>query len=119
MAENAKAVRLRVGRNVQRLRRLQGWSQERLAEAANKDKKHIGQVERGEINVSLDTLIAIADGLSVDVADFFGPAQAAADPPARRVYSMPKRHLQHIERSLEMLRQATETQQARRRTRPK
>jgi transcriptional regulator with XRE-family HTH domain len=71
MRKNLRAVRLQLGRNVQQLRRGRGWSQERLAEAAGHSLQVIGRVERGEANVSVDILIAIAAGLSIPVADLF------------------------------------------------
>jgi transcriptional regulator with XRE-family HTH domain len=71
MPENLRAIRLRVGRNVRRLRRLRAFTQERLAEHVGNTWKHIGQVERGEVNVGLDILSKIADALSIDVADLF------------------------------------------------
>ena len=74
MPEKPGAVRLRVGKNVRRLRRLRGLSQERLAERVGNSVKHIGQVERGEVNVGLDILSRIAIALSIDVDDLFiGP----------------------------------------------
>ena len=72
-SRNARAVRRRVGRNVQRLRILHGLSQEGLAEKAGNSGKHIGEIERGTANVGIDVLIAIADFFSVPVASLFGP----------------------------------------------
>jgi transcriptional regulator with XRE-family HTH domain len=77
MPDNARAVRLRVGKNVKHLRRLRGWSQERLAEAVGNTYKHIGQVERGEVNVGIDILAAIAAGFAVNIADLFAPSSDA------------------------------------------
>jgi transcriptional regulator with XRE-family HTH domain len=62
-------VRRRVGRKIKRLRNLREWSQEQLAERAGHSTKHIGEVERGAINVTLDVLISIAVSLSVDLAE--------------------------------------------------
>jgi transcriptional regulator with XRE-family HTH domain len=66
-----EAVRLRVGANVRKLRKLKGWSQEELAERVGNTHRHIGQVERGEVNVTIDYLIDIAANLSVDPMDLF------------------------------------------------
>lgn len=46
-------------------------SQEQLAEVVGNTGKHVGQIERGEVNVGLDVLSRIAAALSVDVADLF------------------------------------------------
>lgn len=70
MSEHPDA-RTRVGRNVRRVRRARGLSQERLAELAGNTAKHIGQIERGEVNVGVDFLARIAAALAIDVADLF------------------------------------------------
>ena len=66
-----EAVRLRVGKNVRKLRKLKGWSQQQLAARVGNTQRHIGQVERGEVNVTIDILIEIATNLSVDPSDLF------------------------------------------------
>jgi transcriptional regulator with XRE-family HTH domain len=71
MGNHGRAVRTRVGRVVRRLRLLRGWSQEQLAERASRSWKHVGQIERGQVNVGLNGLSRIADALSVDIADLF------------------------------------------------
>lgn len=52
--------------NLRRLRKSKGWSQEQCAEMCELHRTYIGAVERGERNVTLDTLdrIARAFGLS-------------------------------------------------------
>ena len=71
MSEQLRAVRLRVARNVQHLRRSRGLSQEQFAERVGNTAKHMGQIERGEVNVTIDILTRIAAALSVDVAELF------------------------------------------------
>ncbi len=53
--------------NVRRLRADQGLSQEGLADRAKLHRTYVGAVERGERNVSLSTLEAFANALSVSV----------------------------------------------------
>ena len=71
MPEALPAVRLRVGANVQRLRRSRGLTQEQLSEIVGNTGKHLGQIERGEVNVGIDTLTRLASALEVDVTDLF------------------------------------------------
>jgi len=101
MPENLRAVQLRVGRNIVDLRRSRGWTQEQLAEKTGKDLKHLGQVERGKVNVTLDILTAIAVALEVNVANLFAsrPGEAAAS----RVYVIPQRLLDEAERAWQAL----------------
>lgn len=98
-------MRLRVGGNVQRLRRLRGMSQERFAELVGNTGKHIGQIERGEVNVGLDVLARIAAALSVDVADLFTtvPRRPRAEPP---LFVATGRELQQIEHAVRSIRSA-------------
>jgi transcriptional regulator with XRE-family HTH domain len=105
MSQDLRAVRLRVGRNVQRLRRSRGLSQERFAEQVGNTGKHIGQVERGEVNVGLDILARIAGALSVDVADLFAtsPRRRRAEPP---LFLANGRELQQIEAAVRSIRSA-------------
>ena len=80
--EQAEAVRQRVGRNVRRLRELREWTQDELAEKVGNTNRHVGQIERGEVNVTIDYLAKIAASLSTDVATlFFNDTPAAGDPP--------------------------------------
>ena len=57
------------GQNVRRLRKAHGFSQEELAERAGLHRTYIGSVERGERNISLDNIVAIARALGVAVAE--------------------------------------------------
>lgn len=44
-------------------------SQEELAEKADLSYKYVGEVERGYVNISLDSLVRIAKALKVKVTD--------------------------------------------------
>jgi transcriptional regulator with XRE-family HTH domain len=105
MAEQLRALRLRVGRNVQRLRRSRAMSQERFAELVGNTGKHIGQVERGEVNVGLDILARIAAALSVDITELFTktPRRRRPEPP---LFVANDRELQQIEHAVRSIRSA-------------
>lgn len=105
MPENLRAVRLRVGRNVRRLRRSRGFSQERLAELVGNTGKHIGQVERGEVNVGIDIVARIAGALAVDVSDLLAaaPRRRRAEPP---LFVANARELAQIEQAVRSIRSA-------------
>jgi transcriptional regulator with XRE-family HTH domain len=62
-------VQVRVGLNVQRLRRDKGLSQEELAARAEMHQTYLSGVERGVGNPSLLVLARIAKALGVDVED--------------------------------------------------
>jgi transcriptional regulator with XRE-family HTH domain len=54
------------GRRVRKERELLGLSQEALADRCALHWTFVGQVERGQRNLSLHNLLKIADGLEVD-----------------------------------------------------
>jgi len=58
-----------LGGNIRAHRRALGWSQEKLAEKAELHRNYIGDIERGEENVSVDALVRIAAALKVQVGD--------------------------------------------------
>lgn len=61
-----RTLNLCVAANVRRLRTGAGWSQEELAQRCEVHRTYIGSIERGERNVTLDTLERIARSLGVD-----------------------------------------------------
>jgi len=58
-----------LGENVRTYRRAMKWSQEKLAEKSDLHHNYIGDIERGEENVSVDALRRIALALNVQLTD--------------------------------------------------
>jgi len=54
-----------VAENIKRYRKLSGLSQEELGEKAGLHRTYIGSVERGERNITLDSLEEIANALHI------------------------------------------------------
>ena len=52
--------------NVRRLRVAKGWSQEALAEVCGYHRTYVGGIERGERNITIATLDALAGALDVE-----------------------------------------------------
>lgn len=69
--EPGRRHQLDFGLRVRSLRLERDQSQERLAELAGLHRNYVGGVERGEINLSLGNVYAIARGLNVDVVALF------------------------------------------------
>jgi len=59
------------GSKVRNTRKLQGLSQEKLAELSDTDRSYMGRIERGEKNVTLTKIYQIADALEVNIIEFF------------------------------------------------
>jgi transcriptional regulator with XRE-family HTH domain len=58
-----------VGTTVRALRLQNGWSQDVFADKSGLHRAHVGAIERGERNVTLQTLKIIADTLGVRIRD--------------------------------------------------
>ena len=59
------------GKKVAEIRKKQHLSQEELADRCNVHRTYIGSVERGEKSPTLNTVQKIADGLFINIKDFF------------------------------------------------
>lgn len=57
----------KLGKRIKELRRKAGLSQEQLAEQAGTSGKYLGQIERGEVNVSVIILVKITNVLQVNI----------------------------------------------------
>jgi transcriptional regulator with XRE-family HTH domain len=68
------SARERLAASVREQRLALGLSQERFAEACGLHRTYIGQVERGERNVSIDNIERMATALGVDVTEMFSAA---------------------------------------------
>jgi transcriptional regulator with XRE-family HTH domain len=78
----ARAQRRDFGLRLRRLREAAGISQEELANRAGLHRTYVGSVERGERNISLTNIHALADALGVPVGQMFaGRDDLAKTPP--------------------------------------
>jgi transcriptional regulator with XRE-family HTH domain len=64
-----------LGKRILYIRRAKGISQEEVAQVANIRRTYIGQIERGNFNMRLDTLEGICKALRVSPADLFKSVQ--------------------------------------------
>ena len=58
-----------VGATARRLRLKKGWSQDVFADRSGLNRAHVGEIERGESNVTIQTLKIVADTLGVKIRD--------------------------------------------------
>lgn len=72
-ANEARHLRDVLARNVRMLRQERKLSQEQLADASGLHRTYVGSIERSERNVSLDSLNALATGLSTEVWSLLQP----------------------------------------------
>ena len=62
-------VQKRLGANIRALRLKRKMSQDVFAERSGLHRAHVGEIERGESNVTIQTLKIIADTLRVRIRD--------------------------------------------------
>ena len=60
--------RVSFGKHVRKLRLERGLSQEKLAELADLHRNYVGGVERGERNIAIVNIVALAQALKVKPA---------------------------------------------------
>ena len=70
----------KLGNNIRNYREMRGFTQEKLAELSNISDKHLSKIERGKINIKIDTLVNIAAALSVSVDKLLSETSAYVKP---------------------------------------
>ncbi len=68
MPVRKSAANVALGAALRAMRSERGLPQEAFAARAGMDRSYYGAIERGEFNVSLDTIVKIADALGVSPA---------------------------------------------------
>ena len=110
MSERAvKHVRQALGERVRTLRKDRGLSQQRLGQRSGLSGKFIGEVERGEKSISIDSLYHVSVALDVTLRDLtdMGPARKRGNNPELEKLSAllsELRNRQHIRRAYGVLR---------------
>jgi len=73
----------RLGFTVRRLRRQRKLSQEELADVAGLHRTYIGSIERGERNLTLKGIEAVATALGISASQLLSEAEALKDRDSR------------------------------------
>lgn len=61
-------IQEKIGNRIRALRSKRGWSQEEFADRCGIHRGHMGQIERGEKDVSASTLVKVGKGLGMTVS---------------------------------------------------
>lgn len=67
MKENKSDFSIQLGKRIRSLREKHGLSQAKLAELSGLSSKYLGEIERGEGNVSIERLYDIANSLNTPI----------------------------------------------------
>jgi transcriptional regulator with XRE-family HTH domain len=57
-----------LGNRIRKLRNRRGWSQEEFAAICVINRSYMGRIERGELNMTLDSLRRVSEGLDISVS---------------------------------------------------
>ncbi|HBC0464662.1 TPA: helix-turn-helix transcriptional regulator [Legionella pneumophila] len=60
---------VKIGKKIREIRKTKGYSQEDFAAQAQLGRTYMGRIERGEQNMSIQTLIQIAVTLQVEISE--------------------------------------------------
>lgn len=71
MPSKKSAANQALGEAIRAVRKQQGFTQESFALKSGVDRSYYGAIERGEFNVTVDTLMTVAAGLGVAAAELF------------------------------------------------
>jgi transcriptional regulator with XRE-family HTH domain len=63
------SIQKQIGKHIRTLRLKRGWSQDLFGDRSGLNRAHVGEIERGESNVTIQTLKVIADTLGVKITD--------------------------------------------------
>ncbi|MCX6401828.1 MAG: helix-turn-helix transcriptional regulator [Propionibacteriales bacterium] len=70
-SDDATAVLLRIGRNLKAERGRAGLKQDELAHKASLGVAHLSRIERGQVNSSVTTYVALARALGININELF------------------------------------------------
>jgi transcriptional regulator with XRE-family HTH domain len=71
LERSTRQLQEQLGARIRSLRTKKGWSQEELAARCGLHRSHMGEIERGQSNVTMSTLISIVQTLEVSVSTLF------------------------------------------------
>ncbi|MED1796484.1 helix-turn-helix domain-containing protein [Brevibacillus nitrificans] len=71
------SIHIRIGQNLQRIRKQRGLSLDKVASATNVSKGMLHQIERGEVTPTVTTVWKIATGLNISFSSLLKDEEAA------------------------------------------
>ncbi len=71
MPTKKSAANVALGNAIRAARKKQGYTQEKFAGKADIDRSYYGAIERGEFNLTVDTILKITASLRISVSELF------------------------------------------------
>ena len=69
--KNNQSPTVKFGKRIKKLRNARSISQEKLAELASVHRTYIGMIERGEKNITMLSMLKLANALEITLSDLF------------------------------------------------
>lgn len=73
------SIAKRLGKKIKLMRVEKDMSQSDVAQTANIDSSHIGKIERGEVNITVETLYRLAESLKCNPATLLPETRQISD----------------------------------------
>ena len=78
MVQNLQTV---LGGRIRELRSKKGFSQESFADHCGLHRTYMGGIERGERNLTIQTVATVAKGLGLTISELFADIEKQMEPP--------------------------------------
>jgi transcriptional regulator with XRE-family HTH domain len=75
MPPKKSAANIALGSAIRAVRKERGYTQEGFAAEADIDRSYYGAIERGEFNLTVDTILKVTSGLGLTAAELFARAE--------------------------------------------
>jgi len=68
---NQDHIRKQIGRRIKALRENKGWRQEDVQDKTGFSSRYLGRIERGSVNLTLDTLLRLCEIFELELNELF------------------------------------------------
>jgi len=73
-------LKIVLGKRIRELRSKSGFSQESFADHCGLHRTYMGGIERGEHNLTIETLMTVSKGLAITMSDLLAGIEKQAEP---------------------------------------
>ncbi|MBI9113191.1 helix-turn-helix domain-containing protein [Maridesulfovibrio ferrireducens] len=93
----------KIGSKIRKVRTSNNLSQQRMAELAGISYKYLGEIERGQVNLSVEILLKISNALHVDPSEILAKENTEQDNLFRAKFLLSELSEQDIKRAIDLL----------------
>ncbi len=93
----------KIGSKIRKVRTSNNLSQQKMAEIAGISYKYLGEIERGQVNLSVEILLKISNALHVDPSEILTKENTEQDNLSRAKFLLSELSEQDIKRAIDLL----------------